>query len=89
MITPGGMKYEPEEDALDLPLDIPMLVPDQRSDLPDYRAPMQRGHHLEAIHPETKVVLREPMGWCVVINGFMHPLEDFLRGQLCKPIIEV
>ena len=29
------------------------------------------------------------MGWCAVIDGFMHPLEDFLRGQLLKPKLEV
>jgi hypothetical protein len=44
MITPGGIKYEPEEDELDLPFDMPMLVPDQKRDFPDYRDPVQRGH---------------------------------------------
>ena len=29
------------------------------------------------------------MGWCAVIDGFMHPLEDFLRGPLRKPIFGV
>ena len=55
MITPGGIKYEPDEDELDLPFDLPMLVTDQRSDLADYRAPVQRGHRLEVIHPDNNI----------------------------------
>ena len=64
---------------------------DQPSDLPDYREPVQRGHRQETIHPDTEVILQEPMpvGWCAVINGFMHPLVDFLRGPLRKPIMQV
>ena len=50
---------------------------------------MQRGHRSEAIHSETKVILRAPMGWCAVSDGFMHPLKDFMRGPLCRPRIEV
>ena len=80
MITPGGIEYEQEEDKLNLPFDLQMLVSDQKCDFPDYRDPVQQGHRSEAIHPKTKVILHEPMGWCVVINGFMHPLEDFLKS---------
>ena len=29
------------------------------------------------------------MGWYAVIEGFVHPLEDFLRGLLRKTRIEV
>ena len=47
------------------------------------------GHCIEAIHPETKMILREPMDWCAVIDALMQPLEDFLRGQLSKPRLEV
>ena len=89
MITPGGVEHEQEEDELDLPLDMPMLVSDYKRTIPDYWDPVQRGHRIEAIHSETKAILREPIGWCAVIEGFMHPLEDFLRGPLCKPRIEV
>ena len=49
--------------------------------------PTQRGHRTEAIRAETKVILREPMGWCAVIGGRMFPLEDFKWGPLCKPRI--
>ena len=66
-----------------------MLVPGQKRDFPDYRDPVQRGHRPETIRIDTKVILREPMGWCAVIEGFVHPLEDFLRGPLRKPTIEV
>ena len=62
MITPGGIKYEPDEDELDLPFVEPMLVPDQKRNFPDYRDPVQRGHRPEAIHADTQVILREPMG---------------------------
>ena len=62
MITPGGIKYEQEEDELDLPLDMPKLVSDYKRGFPDYQDPVQRGHHIEAIHPETKMVMRVPMG---------------------------
>ena len=68
---------------------MPKLVSDYKLEFPDYRNPVQRGHRAEAIHPETKVILREPMSWCAVIDGFMHPLEDFLRGLLSKPRLEV
>ena len=89
MITPKGVKYEPEENEFDLPFDMPKLVSDDKREFPDYPDPVQRGHLVEAIHPGTKVILREPMGWCAVIGGYMHPLEDFLRGPLCKPRLEV
>ena len=35
MITPGGIKYEPEENELNLLFDMPMLVPDFKCDFPD------------------------------------------------------
>ena len=89
MISPEGIKYEPEEDEIDLLFDMPMRVSDYKHEPPDYRDPVQRGHRVEVIHPETKVILREPLGWCAVIRGIMHPLEDFLRGPLRKPRIEV
>ena len=54
MITPGGMKCEPEENELDLSFDMPMLVSDCKREFPDARDPVQRGHRIEAIHPETK-----------------------------------
>ena len=80
MITPGGINYEQEEDELDLLFDMPMLASDYTRKVSDYRGLMQLAHRIEAIHTETKVILHEPMGWCVVINGFMHPLEDFLKS---------
>ena len=89
LITSEGINYEPGEDEIDLPFDMPMLVSDYKHEFPDYRDPVQRGHLVEAIHPETKVLLREPLGWCAVIGGFMHPLEDFFRGPLRKPRIGV
>ena len=89
MIITHGIKYQQEKYEIDLPFDMPMLVSDYKREFPDYRDRVQRGHCVEAIHPETKVILREPMGWCAVIDGFMHPLEDFLRGLLSKPRLEV
>ena len=89
MITPKGVKYEHEENEFELPFDMPKLVSDDKSEFPDYRNPVQRGHRVEAIHPDTKEILREPMGWCAVIDIYMHPMEDCLRGPLCKPRLEV
>ena len=63
MITPNEIKYVPEENEFHLPFDIPKLDPDEKHELPDYRCPVQRGHRAEAIHPETKVILLELMGW--------------------------
>ena len=80
MITPKGIKYEPVENEYGLPLDMPKLVSDNKREFPDHRDLVQRRHSIEAIHPETKMILHEPMGWCVVIDGYMHPLEDFSRG---------
>ena len=73
----------------DLPLDMPKLEPDERPELPDHRSRVQRGHRSEEIREDTKVILREPMGWCAVIDDYMHPLEDFLTGPLRKPTLEV
>ena len=89
MITPDGIKYEPEKDELYLPFDMPMQIYDYKREFPDYRDPVQREHRIEAINTETKVILHDSMGWCAVINGFLLPLEDFLRGPLRKPTIEV
>ena len=36
MITPGGIKYEQEEDELDFLFDLPMLVSDQKPDFPKF-----------------------------------------------------
>ena len=42
MITPGGIKYEPEEDELDPQFDLLMLVSDQKRDFTeDYRDQVQ------------------------------------------------
>ena len=62
MITKNGIKCDPEENEFDLPFDMPKLVSDYKIELPDYLTPVQRGHCIEAIHPKTKVILREPMG---------------------------
>ena len=50
---------------------------------------VQRGHRTEPIRTHTKVILREPVGWCSVIGYRLHRLEDFLRGPLRKPRFEV
>ena len=50
---------------------MPKLESDERHELPDYRSPVQREHRAEAIHPGTKVILREPMCWCAVIDGYI------------------
>ncbi len=36
----------------------------------------------EAIREDSKIVLREMFGWCVVIDEYMHLISDFLRGPL-------
>ena len=58
-ITPGAIKYAPEEDQLDLPFDMLMFVSDYKREFPHYLDPVQCGHRNEAIHTETKVILRE------------------------------
>ena len=68
-----------------------MLVSDQKHySTRDIKDVVQREHRPEAIlSPHTKVILREPMGWCALIGGYLHPMEDFLRGQIRKPRVEV
>ena len=86
-ITPKGIQYFPVENEYEPPLDMPKLEPDEKPVIPEHRQ-VQRGHRPETIRDESKIILREPMGWCVVINGYMH-LEDFLRGPRRKPSLEV
>ena len=75
-----------EEDAPDPPFDLLMLVPDQKCDHPDYRGPVQRGHclELEAFYPDNKVILSEPIGWCVVIERIYASSGGLLEGSTAK-----
>ena len=41
------------------------------------------------VREDSKIILREPFEWCVMIDGHMPPIADFLRGMLCKPSLEV
>ena len=41
------------------------------------------------VREDSKIILREPFEWCVMIDGHMPPIADFLRGLLCKPSLEV
>ena len=38
---------------------------------------------------DSKIIQTELYGSCVVINDFMHPITDFVRGPLCKPPVKV
>ena len=90
MFTPNGIQYfpSPVTNENDLSLDMPRLEPDEKPIIPEHRQ-WQRGCHSETIHEDSRITLREPYGWCVVIDGCMHPNADFLRGPLCKLSLEV
>ena len=76
MISPGAIKYKPQENWIELLFFMQMLVSDQKHDSTrDITDAVQRVHRPEAIHPHTKVILFEPMGWCAVIEDYLHPLE--------------
>ena len=51
------------ESEFEMPDNMEKLVPDQKSDPSmGFKDPVQRGYRTEAIRPDTKVILREPMG---------------------------
>ena len=94
MVPPGGLKYEQEEDELDLPFDLLMLVSDQKCDSTwDSRIlcskDIAKKQSIPKVGADTKVILREPMGRCAVIGDSLHALEDSLMGPLSKPRVEV
>ena len=37
----------------------------------------------------SKVIQSKVHGRCVVLDGIMYPITDFVRGPLCKPSMEV
>ena len=86
--TSKGILYLPVENEYELPLDMQKLEPFERDAVPEHRR-WQRGRCPEAIREDSKMIQRELYGWCVVIEGYIHPITDFLRGQLCKPSLEV
>ena len=62
-----------------------MLVSDYKREFSDDRDAVQRGHRNEAIHTETKVILREPMGWCAVGDWrFSASAEGPLEGSTAQ-----
>ena len=87
MFMPKGIQYFPVENEYNLPLDMPRLEPDEKPVILEHLQ-WQRGCRPE-VREDSKIILREPFGWCVVIDGYMHPITDFLRGLLCKPLLEV
>ena len=60
MITPGRIKYEPQENELELLFDLqmPVLVSDQKHDLTWDIQDQVRGHRQEAIHTHTNIILK-------------------------------
>ena len=88
MFTPKGNQYFPVESEYDLPLDMPKLEPFEEQVILEH-CQWQRGRRPETIREDSKIILRAPYGWCVVIDWYMHPIADFLPGPLCKPSLEV
>ena len=91
MIAPNWVKYELEQNEIELPFDMQMLASEYKREFPDYLDPVQRGHRLGAIHPETKVILHEPLGWCAGIDGLCTLWMTFCgvrcvsQGLRCRP----
>ena len=69
-------KWDPVFSSEKKALNMPKLEPEEKPVIPERRQ-VQRGHRQETTRDETKSIIRESMGWCVVIDGYMHPLEDF------------
>ena len=83
-----GIPHIPTEGEAELPLDAQMQEMCQKDLLPEHRR-WQRGCRPEVTREDSKVIQSELYGRCVVINGYMHPITDFVRGPLCKPPVEV
>ena len=88
MFTPKGIPYPPAENECELSLDAQKQELFGKDIVAEHRR-WQRGRRPETIREDSKIILSELYGWCVVIDGFMHPMTDFIRGPLCKPPVEV
>ena len=88
LYTQKGIQYLPAEDECELPLDAQKQEVFGKDIIPEHRL-WQRGRRPETIREDSKIILSELYGWCVIIDGFMHPITDFVLGSLCKPPVEV
>jgi hypothetical protein len=88
MFTPKGIPYLPEENECELPLESQKQELFGKDIVPKHRR-WQRGRRPETIREDSKIILSELYGGCVVIDGYMHPINDIVRGSLCKPPVQV
>ena len=83
-------KYVPYEDDIEMQKDLPGLEQDERIDPAlVFRGPVLQGTRKDVIREGTLIILREPMGWCAVINDRLYQLSDIQRGALNKPRAEI
>ena len=76
MFIPKGIQYLPVENECELPLDAPKQEQFGKDAVQEHRR-WQRGRRPETIREDSKIILRELYGWCVVINGHMHGDEPY------------
>ncbi len=71
------------------------LLPDdniKQEPTPPFAAPvqaLQHGAYTGTITDESMIVLSRNLQWYVLIGGRMFPMDDFQRGLLRKPSIEI